>query len=496
MYFNDYEIGISSLIHDFREGELPITLDANHVDRWIHQFDEKDRSIILAETFHVLNNSYYKKDRITAFCKRVLKCLSNIASLAEYAFIANQSVGESQKRLLGIIRQIARTEYNTDIHTTDECDYTEGMLVYVDDGLYTGRRIRQDLYDVINKTHNKVIVVFLIAAYTNNLEYCKKKLSEIAEKSRVTIVWKIETCFENIKCEKKHFDTVWPHDSVLNDAKIKEYAINIASGRNMSYITHDDSYDDCLFSNKEAARIIENAFLTKGFEILANVQETQFRPLGFDTNVSFGFGSFFATDINISNTCPLVLWWGALKRTGNQALDCWYPLLPRRSNGELLNKVLENQKKHKLVNYSDVLLATYKLAIERAEHEKNNSFSICDFSLEELYKRRENDELLKFLYNLNLDQVKIIGTMMYIGRDFTIDSSTDYYNELEDYIEDNKLLNREPYPVRNPEVIVEDYMQDLEETFGDDKYKWVEQIHQKIPLNRYLKSAFYKMGIL
>ncbi len=36
--------------------------------------------------------------------------------------------------------------------------------------------------------------------------------------------------------------------------------------------------------------------------------------------------------MNISNTCPLVLWWGNNKDKGN-ALDSWYPLLPRRVNG-------------------------------------------------------------------------------------------------------------------------------------------------------------------
>lgn len=32
--------------------------------------------------------------------------------------------------------------------------------------------------------------------------------------------------------------------------------------------------------------------------------------MGYNLTPSFGFGSFCATDLNISNTCPIVLWWG------------------------------------------------------------------------------------------------------------------------------------------------------------------------------------------
>lgn len=35
--------------------------------------------------------------------------------------------------------------------------------------------------------------------------------------------------------------------------------------------------------------------------------------------------------MNISNTCPLVLWWGNNTDKGD-VLDAWYPLLPRRVN--------------------------------------------------------------------------------------------------------------------------------------------------------------------
>jgi hypothetical protein len=43
--------------------------------------------------------------------------------------------------------------------------------------------------------------------------------------------------------------------------------------------------------------------------------------------------------MNISNTCPLVLWWGN-NTTQGDVLDNWYPLLPRRVNSR------EDSKNH------------------------------------------------------------------------------------------------------------------------------------------------------
>lgn len=34
------------------------------------------------------------------------------------------------------------------------------------------------------------------------------------------------------------------------------------------------------------------------------------RPMGYDNRISFGFGAFFATYMNMSNNCPLAYWWG------------------------------------------------------------------------------------------------------------------------------------------------------------------------------------------
>lgn len=86
-------------------------------------------------------------------------------------------------------------------------------------------------------------------------------------------------------------------------------------------------YTEGIFSNRD---IVEEEFLKKGIVITENIQDHKgLYPLGYNLTPSFGFGSFCATDLNISNTCPIVLWWRNVIEKGNE-LDCWYPLLTRR----------------------------------------------------------------------------------------------------------------------------------------------------------------------
>lgn len=96
--------------------------------------------------------------------------------------------------------------------------------------------------------------------------------------------------------------------------------------------------DKGIFSSIENRNIVEKEFLVKGIYLHQLSSKKSLYPLGFNRWPSFGFGSFCAFDMNISNTCPLVLWWGSIETTDG-ALGKWYPLLPRRVNGaEEFNK--------------------------------------------------------------------------------------------------------------------------------------------------------------
>lgn len=71
----DYQLAcaISTIIGSYRKGELSKPLDHNHVLKWVGQFDEEDRSIILEETLHVLTRQYYNREAIEESLDAILK---------------------------------------------------------------------------------------------------------------------------------------------------------------------------------------------------------------------------------------------------------------------------------------------------------------------------------------------------------------------------------------------------------------------------------------
>ena len=97
--------------------------------------------------------------------------------------------------------------------------------------------------------------------------------------------------------------------------------------------------DAGIFTSAENRYIVEKEFLIQGIRILENITEHKvIYPLGYNVFPSLGLGSFCAFDMNISNTCPLVLWWGNNNLSGD-TLDNWYPLLPRRVNSREESKL-------------------------------------------------------------------------------------------------------------------------------------------------------------
>ena len=84
-----------------------------------------------------------------------------------------------------------------------------------------------------------------------------------------------------------------------------------------------------FYSSPEARERYESIILKKGIEIIdsiENLKAQSLRPLGMTPPgyKTLGTGSHFFTWRNISNTCPLVFWWGS---------NGWYPLFPVKNRG-------------------------------------------------------------------------------------------------------------------------------------------------------------------
>ncbi|MDE6666170.1 MAG: hypothetical protein K2K14_08320, partial [Ruminococcus sp.] len=138
------------------------------------------------------------------------------------------------------------------------------------------------------------------------------------------------TTIEEIYSTYQH--CLWPLDNIDSDIVIKEYSYALRS-KGATYLYRKEQWrnDKGVFSSSDARNIVERLFVKIGIELLNGaIGNDCLYPLGFDCFPSWGFGSFLASDLNISNTCPLVLWSEA---------SGWNPLFKRRTKYNSINTV-------------------------------------------------------------------------------------------------------------------------------------------------------------
>lgn len=488
----DYQLAcaISTIIGSYRKGELSKTLDHNHVLKWVGQFDEKDRSMILEEMLHVLTRQYYNREAIGESLDVILKKIcAQVDSFDNVIFANPQELGSSQKILYDIISK----KLETDFHS--QCDgFTEAnkIYVYIDDGLYTGGRTRTDLSALIEiLPPNSKLLVFYIFVYSNAYSYIENQITKLAKNK------KIELCFDWVRmfynersCKAKSIDFVWPTILARKDEEVLAYEAKLKETQKANYLYYNNfayQKDKGMFSSYDAEERVGYAFLKYGIKICNQLNKSTFRPLGLTTTPSFGFGSLVATDYNISNTAPLVMWWGSLEESDNSPVGCWYPLLPRRDNKKLYSYVDEEESAVSIYSCTPILKTVYRLAVEeyRRKHE-----------------RRKQSDLLSYLLSLNFENLKVVQTVMYIGRDYETMLQTENDDEYdgeydEEYDEEDFSRNTISLPVPNPDFVLYEWLRDLGECIGwKSKRIETEQVYQKkLRLHIYLERAFRILGI-
>ena len=128
-------------------------------------------------------------------------------------------------------------------------------------------------------------------------------------------------------------------------------------------------------------------------------------------------------------------------------------------------------------NLKEVLNKVYVLANERRIEEESTYVdgikvdNLDSLDIETLGYSKKEQELFNFLNSLDFESVKIIQTIMYIGRDHDYDKTDSY------------------------EARYEDYRKSLDSNGWNDKEIEVSQIVQKVPLDIYLKDGFDILGI-
>lgn len=327
----DLLASIAHTIEDYRASEIATPSPA-HVDRWAHQFDAGVQVPLLGELDRVLKKTYLNRKTVEAFLRGMVtsKKISGENTCEFWAaahFLKIQASGHSQKEMLEIVDKILQEECKLSV---DKCGKDGGDYVYVDDVMFSGNRVGNDLAVwIADKAPAKAKVHIVVAAIHTSGEYLvgKRLKKAIADSGKAIELkyWRIAT-LENRKYYKDDSEVLWPVE-LPADAATQQY---IALPHKFPLQLRTVGGKLGPFSSEQGRQLLEREFLVAGVKIrgLSQAPKDILRPLGFSP-FGVGFGSMTVTYRNCPNNCPLALWWGDPDATSGPFH--WYPLFPRKT---------------------------------------------------------------------------------------------------------------------------------------------------------------------
>lgn len=320
--------------------------DEEHVDKWINQFPEDERFIVLTETDNLLKNNYINKRSIKDFFDVIWKTdkivgTQPILNIDKIQFLNIQRKGNSQNRLVRLLAEYYNEEKNVIINTGNRSNIKK--YIYLDDCMYTGFTLIKDISDWIDykePNYDTQLDIIFLGMYNGNFAYVGEKIKERCAERQISVnfYWGYE--YNNDLRSMPPYDILWPQN-VDDDEYVNAYVKDMEdqkanTGKGGLGFRNDFIYgeESKLFTSTQNRVIFEKALLKKGAYIYSLPQERneRMRPMGYSHGISLGFGAFFATCYNISNNCPLAFWWGDLQSRPSATLGKWYPLLPREVN--------------------------------------------------------------------------------------------------------------------------------------------------------------------
>lgn len=318
---------IATTIADYREGEIEQPTP-EHVDRWVRQFDREHRLPILREMNHVLPKTYVSNAQMKDFILDLVRNDELVGKTPKRlwrrtVFLDLQTAGTSQQHALSLMNDALQRELGFGI---SECGGEPRRYVYIDDSLFTGNRIKNDLISWITTLPRETAVQLHVICYvlhTGGHHYANQGIEAAAATRGVRLKshWWRALEFEDQLISINNSDVLRP-SALPEDDDVRAYVE--AMHYKPVFRSADGVGSKKLFSSGTGRVLLEQEFLRAGVQIrkLAPQLNQYQRPLGNSVLETLGFGTMFATYRNCPNNAPLALWAG----------DPWYPLLPRRTN--------------------------------------------------------------------------------------------------------------------------------------------------------------------
>lgn len=330
---------IATTMADYREGEIERPT-ADHVGRWVCQFPAGVQVELLREMDHVLKATYFSKENVREFLQGLIATAKLVgddpcAYWRSVNFIqGDQRGGHSQAALLQLLSEELEARCGFEV---SECGETSGPFVYIDDTLFTGGTVGNDLVEWLETAapQTSAVEVVVIAAHAFGSFKVEQRISAEASRLNKKValrIWRAEV-IENRLSERNVSEVLWP-TALPDDAELKKYAESqkfpfqprVPGGKLRLQV----------FSSEAGRQLLEREFLVKGAYIrsVCSNPSQALRPLGFGP-FGLGFGSTVVTYRNCPNNAPLALWWGDPAADPSHPFSKWYPLFPRDTHDEL-----------------------------------------------------------------------------------------------------------------------------------------------------------------
>ncbi len=329
---DDLLVSVADTIKTYRTGELVQPTPA-HVERWLNQFTPVNQLPFLREINHVFKQTFITKDNVETFLQGLVTneklAGNNPAAYWQSAhFLKIQQNGQSQKEMLKLFGKCLSDKYGLDL---DKCGRDGGDYIYLDDVLFSGNRVGNDLKEwIINDAPQAAKVHVIVAVLHKGGSYlATRKLEGVIKESgkKIKVIYWRALEIENRKYYKNSSGVLWP-TAIPDVAEVQAY-MELPSKYPFEPRQASNVVVDPFFS-EQGRQVLEREFLIAGAKIISRCEnpKASMRPLGF-SRFGIGFGSTIVTYRNCPNNCPLALWWGDPEATSG-ALH-WYPLLQRKT---------------------------------------------------------------------------------------------------------------------------------------------------------------------
>lgn len=303
-----------------------------HIEQWLEQFDRPLRLPLITELRHTLSQSYFSAERVQTFLKRLISNPNLVgddpsAFWKKANFFSAQQGGDSQSELLDLFGTLLKSECG---YGLSRCGSDRGPVIYIDDLLFSGNRLVNDLRPWIPDEAPKTCELHAIfmGIHSGGLFYAQKTISQMAQEAHKKLnlhPWRVLP-FESFSNSGGAAD-VYRLRSLPDDEATTRYIEEHVEGQPKVMRPDNEPNKSKFFSSEDSRNLLEQAFWATGLhirEIAGNLKETH-RPLGYTSKNSankLGFGSIVVTYRNCPNNCPLTYWVG----------DPWYALFPRKTN--------------------------------------------------------------------------------------------------------------------------------------------------------------------